>query len=859
VWMENGAFNREEAKAEKENWDDFRTNIAAPLLRTWRVHRYTPLMQVLFAAREVYDRMRHERGWLNFQDLLMRAAALLRSKPHVRRYFNQRFTYILVDEFQDTDPIQAEVMLLLTAADPDEPDWHRCIPRPGSLFVVGDPKQSIYRFRRADIVTYNEVKEIIVGSGCGDGSKGGGLLVRLSANFRTTSTLIDWVNGVFQPEPGDAGEVPGPMLRFPAQETEASPAYVKLLPGRTDGNAGDLAGLRILYVDDDYSRIDDAVAWEADLISRTIRHALDQGVTITRTAQELERGVPETASPRDFMIITRNRKHLSLYARMLQAYGIPHRVTGGAALNEVEELKLLHSCLRAVVRPDDPVALVAVLRSELFGVSDAALYAFKQAGGRFSYRAAVPEGLEPEDAEAIADAFAHLGQAGRLLSHLPPLAALERISSDLGLPVLSATHPGGDVQAGSLAKALEVLRRLQSEVWTTSQLVEYLGTLVDQEETFDGISARSGEPPAVRVMNLHKVKGLEAPVVFLAAPAGEWDHGVELHIDRSGPRILGYMGIRGETGSFGSAPLLACPAGWDDASELEKHFLDAEALRLRYVAATRAGSALIVTQRTSDGKNRRNPWKYFLTHLSCKPELPDPGKQEAPVIQRVSLSLQEVEEARDGILERLAHSQTPTYDARAAKKYALAHPLEDPAAQPVEVAATTMVTSEGEHGVEWGTVIHLLLEAAAREPGADLEKLAAAALPESGLDAGLAPAAAELVRGVLDSPIWQRSLQAERRLSEVPFYYLLDEDNDGPPVPVLLRGSIDLAFREDSGWVLVDYKTDIVNAGNEAALVHRYAPQLRLYARAWEACTGEPIKEMLLYFVRGGSNPLLIG
>lgn len=864
IWMQNGAFTKEEAKAEKENWDVFRSKIAAPLLRIWRVHRYAPLMQVLFAAREVYDRMRHERGWLNFQDLLMRAAALLREKPHVRRYFNERFTHILVDEFQDTDPIQAEVMLLLTAADPDECDWHRCVPRPGSLFVVGDPKQSIYRFRRADIVTYNEVKEIILSGGNTDGGAEGGLLVRLSANFRSTSTLTGWVNHVFQPKPdesGDAGENPGPVLCFPAQETEVSPAYVKLLPGRADGNSGELAGLQVLYIDDDYSRIDDAVAWEADLISRTIRHALDQGLTITRTSRELEQGVPEAASPSDFMIITRTRKHLSLYARALQTYGIPHRVTGGAALNEIEELKLLHACLRAVSRPDDPVSLVAALRSELFGVSDTALYAFKQAGGRFSYRATVPEGLESEDAEAIEDAFAHLLETERFISHLPPLAALERISGGLGLPVLSATHPGGDVQAGSLAKALEVLRGLQSEVWTTSQLVEYLETLVNREETFDGISARSGNRPAVRVMNLHKVKGLEAPVVFLAAPAGEWDHGVELHIDRSGPRILGYMGIRGGSDNFGSVSLLACPAGWDEAAELEKLFLDAEALRLRYVAATRAGSALIITQRTSEGKNRRNPWKYFLAHLSCEPELTDPGAQAAPVVPQVSLSTKEVEEARDGILSRLARCEVPTFDARAAKEYALAQPLpakdgpglEKPAAPPAvaETGTETPAAGEGEHGVEWGTVIHLLLEAAAREPGADLEKLAAAALPESGLDPELAPAAAALASGVLDSEIWRRSLKSEHRLSEVPFHYLLDEDND--ELPVLLRGSVDLAFRENGGWVLVDYKTDLADSDAEMkALARRYAPQLRLYARAWEACTGETVKEMLLYFTRGG-------
>ena len=109
--------------------------------------RYNHILKALRPAVAVYDRLRRDAGGLNFQDLLLTAAKMLREYPPIRRYFRSRFTHLLVDEFQDTDPIQAEVMLLLTADDPNETDWRRCKPVSGSLFVVGDPKQSIYRFR----------------------------------------------------------------------------------------------------------------------------------------------------------------------------------------------------------------------------------------------------------------------------------------------------------------------------------------------------------------------------------------------------------------------------------------------------------------------------------------------------------------------------------------------------------------------------------------------------------------------------------------------------------------------------------------------------------------------------------------
>jgi ATP-dependent helicase/nuclease subunit A len=832
-WMQERRFSREDARQEEALWQAFREEVVRPALRDWYEYRYSTILRVLCRAREIYDRLRTQAGQLSFQDLLIKAADLLRDKPHVRRYFSDRFRYLLVDEFQDTDPVQAEVMMLLTATDPDETEWRRCVPRPGSLFVVGDPKQSIYRFRRADIVTYNEVKSMIRRGG-GGGTEG--ILTELSVNFRTTAGIIEWVNRVFEPEEEAPEDSTVSMDRFPQQDSDESPRYVPLQPGRLEGYEGELTGLYALSIPEEYSNVDEAMEYEADRIARTIRDAIDSGMT-----------------PDHFLIITYKKKYLSLCARKLQDLGIPNQVSGGTLLNEVGELRLLHLCLRAVIYPDNPVCLLAVLRSELLGVSDAALYALKKAGGRFSYREPVPEkGLEDAHAEAFRDAFARLRRYARWLARLPVPTAVERIVADLGLLVLAAGRPGGDVEAGSLAKAIELLRDAQTQMWTSEQVVERLGELVCMQTAYDGISVRSGERPLVRIMNLHKVKGLEAPVVFLAGPSGEFDHGVQTYIDRSGDRVLGHMLVQGIKRGR-RQPVLAQPEGWEDLAEKEKAFSVAEALRLRYVAATRAGCALIVSRRLGKGKQRWNPWKAFEPFLEGVPELPDPGPRSRPEESRRRLDPSEIEETRERLSNRLETTARHTLEVVAAKHHALERPEGDTQETAVmapvsSIASAASETGEdGEHGVEWGTVIHMLLQVATENPECDLPGLARTALLEQGLDADLAEIAVETVNSVMKAEIWRRAMASQRRLAEVPFEILLEREAS---VPVLVRGSIDLVFEEPDGWVIVDYKTDSIPGGKPDALVDKYAPQVRLYADSWERITGQKVKEMGLYFSR---------
>ncbi len=478
----------------------------------------------------------------------------------------------------------------------------------------------------------------------------------------------------------------------------------------------------------------------------------------------------------------------------------------------MSELALLRVCLNAVVHPDDPVALVAALRSELFGFSDLALFRFKRQGGVFSYFSDIPCDLDPETAALFRDAFGRLQQYSLWLARMPILPAMENIVADLGLAARAAASPGGNVQAGSLAKALELLRSEQASMWSPAQVVERLSELTDRVEDFDGMPCREDESTRVRVMNLHKVKGLEAPVVFLADPTGAGRFPVDLHVDRSGDRVCGYMRVIGRAAGRTREELLAIPQQWDTFEQTEARFRDAEKIRLMYVAATRAGKRLVVTRR--EKRQHLNPWNFFDKKITDVPPLPDPGPQEPMFREQVDITDDEVARVIADGQQRWSAALTPTYRTAAAKAVAL--------------SAEGTLRSGGEHGTEWGTVIHTLLQTAMVNHEADLLALAQDALVEQGLETALAEEAVNMVRSVMESAIWKRASAAEQVLVEVPFEILMPENESAEESPgLLVRGAIDLAFHEPEGWIIVDYKTDRRPADRVEELVEKYRAQVQ--------------------------------
>ena len=870
-----------QAREEKERWDQFRADYAEPMLRLWREHRYEPCLRAIKPALEEYDRLKVTSGKLNYQDLLMFSARLLRDKPNVRGYFRTRFTHLLVDEFQDTDPIQAEVMLLLTASDLDETDWRSCRPVAGSLFVVGDPKQSIYRFRRADIVTYNQVKQIIETSG--------GKVVGLSTNFRSAQPVIEWVNSVFQD-------------KFPVEASDYSPQYVALTAALDEKEEADFGGVRPLML----SGAGNFREYEAELIARIIRRALDHRLTLPRSQKDRDNGVGPAATPGDFLIITPKKANLGIYARKLEEMEVPHQAPGGEPASQVNELSLLHTCLIAATQPGNPVSLVAALRSELFGMSDAALYRYKRSGGTFSFLSEVPQGLGDEDAEAFSNAFHKLRKYGAWLSGMPVVPAIENIVADTGLAVRAALGSGGNMRVGGLVRAIELLRNAQSEIWSVSQAVNFLGDLLASAEDQEGVPARADESSVARVMNLHKAKGLEAPVVFLADPSPFFKDSassIELYVDRSGARVRGYLQLRDSLeGRWNASSLIAQPPRWDSYAAKELEFLKQENLRLFYVAATRAGAELIISQRQKG--QHFNPWRFFEPKLENLPPVVDPGPQRAPQAVTIHVTREDVSAAAKAIDERWQAISGPTYRVSAAKSLAISD-------RP-DYAGT-------QHGTEWGNVIHMILQVAMTDKSANLTAVARDALAEQNLEGSLAEEAVAAARSVIDSEIWKRASSALKVLVEVPFETLWREDatqqfqssvvaqeapspsplpsregdvktsagsgeargtflNPSPlagegrergsedlsareltsmsageaGVPLLVRGVIDLAFLEPNGWVIVDYKTDRHGPDCLQDLAEHYKGQVLTYAKIWEKITGEKVREAGLYFTHAG-------
>jgi ATP-dependent helicase/nuclease subunit A len=475
------------AKKLEYEFDLLRSSLLSPALTAWREFLYPILIDAILPAVAEFRARRLAAGRLNFQDLLLLARDLLRDHPSARRDFQNRFTPILVDEFQDTDPIQAEVILYLTGRDVTERNWRRLEPLPGSLFVVGDPKQSIYRFRRADIETYERVRERIVASG--------GEVVTLSSNFRSAEPICGWINRVFAP-------------LFPAPATAEQAAYAALSAARPTAAEEPCGAFRLEVLA--HSRGEAVARADAEQISRWIRAALDGATLPLEKSSRKNRSPLRTFAPGDFMILLRHRWNLRLYARALEARRIPYEISGGGAFSDSREIASLLPFLEAVIDPDDPLPLVAALRGDLFGIDDLALFEF---GAAAADSRSCPS--RPPRATLAS------GEPGRRFDcreecgACRPLRRSRRSSSSSGRRRPQPTSWADELR--HLLKAMTLARELVARSPSTRSCA--ICAICRRRET-EEMSSHPGRSGVVRLMNLHRAK-LEAPIVFLADPTGD--------------------------------------------------------------------------------------------------------------------------------------------------------------------------------------------------------------------------------------------------------------------------------------------------------------------------------------------------
>ncbi|MCL5289445.1 MAG: PD-(D/E)XK nuclease family protein [Firmicutes bacterium] len=490
--------------------------------------------------------------------------------------------------------------------------------------------------------------------------------------------------------------------------------------------------------------------------------------------------------------------------------------------------------LRSVMDPDDPVRLAAALRGNLFGLSDGLLWRFKKAGGRFNYNSPVPEGLDPDDRDVILWAFEMLKKFRSWTVRLPASAALENIVTELGVIPYTLTGELGKSRSGHIIQCLEYVAAAERRgITSLSSILEYLELLLEsgvEEE----INIAPWEDDSVRLMNLHKAKGLEAPVVFLANPGKKVSRPPDRHINRAGDTPRGYFVIKKESGY--TTEIIGQPLEWEKYSEEEMKYLSAEEIRLLYVAATRARNLLVVS--TYPGKPEQSPWSQLHGYLSEAPELEckDTEKTEAAGYEGAVLTQGDLVKAREGFTVIIDSANTPSYSVESVTSL-------------VKGAGDGPERKETGYGLSWGRVVHRVLEACALRKPDNIELFVDNILVEEGRPSGERDEVITLVNQVVKSELWDRMLKSKRRFVEVPFSARdYSTKNGGERI---ISGVIDLVFEEEDGWVIADYKTDNVESEEQLAeLVKYYSPQVEMYKRFWEKMSGERVVEAGLFFTQ---------
>jgi ATP-dependent exoDNAse (exonuclease V) beta subunit len=510
-------------------------------------------------------------------------------------------------------------------------------------------------------------------------------------------------------------------------------------------------------------------------------------------------------------------------------------------------VRSLLCCLKALDDPADAISLVAALRSPFFGFSDEEIFLFAASGNRLSY-------LQPpaEEAEGFSEALSLLKELHGGRNSRPISATVSDLLSRTKALEFSLLRQGGDQMAANLRKVLEQARAFEGESQATfRRFVEWLGTR-EEEGVREGESPWSEEGEEnVKLMTIHKAKGLEFPVVFLTNLASEGRRRQEF----IPLRLQGTFEMR--VGNFQTD-------GYASALEQERAKMEAEDRRLFYVAATRARDYLVLPLYW--GKRGRGffslleeklpafesmePWSVIDGQLIAGRGCFNLQPAEKPPLR---LDLEESEKEEGTPWERRLQwkESLDAVKEKASKGLPLLAPssadpstLDLPSYRLDEWIEPGLSRGKGEEGgPSFGLAFHGVLERLELSGGENLKELCRMEAFEYSIP-GSAEKLEAMVRQCLDHPLMERVKRAKRLFREVPFSVSLDGN--------LVEGKIDLLFEEEGGWVIVDYKTDDVSGEALEQRFQSYREQGLWYARAVREAAGCGVKEVAFFFVRSG-------
>lgn len=820
------------------------------------------LRNELYDVTLAYERKKAELGKLDFTDLLLRARALLKSHRSVRAAFQDRWSRIYVDELQDTDPLQMELLLLLAAEDPDQDDWREVRPRPGKLFLVGDPKQSIYGFRRADLALYHEVKTRLIARGVA--------CLSLSHSFRATKPIQSFVNHCFAPlmvEDHAVGQPGYVALQGGPEGPTSQPSLIALPVPDPEGHTRQ-SRTRIAKALPDL-----VAAWVGWLIQEsgfTVRSSGDPNLRQPIEARHIAllfrryaQGHQDTTAP---------------YLRALEARSLPHVVVGARSFYDQEEIEILRAAAIAIEWPEDELAVFATLKGPLFAIDDAVLLRYRKTVGELQPVVAVAELSTPE-LEPVRQALAILHVLHQQRNRRPIIETITELLEATRAHTAFAMRPAGPRVLANIYRLLDLASTFERRGGLSFRgFVERLESGTERATTVEApVVEESAE--GVRIITAHSAKGLEFPVVVLAdLDTGATRRTPSRHLDpetrMAALRLMGHS----------PQPLL------DHAgSELLRE--QAEDLRLAYVAGSRARDLLVIPAVESGpypswfgAFNRglypeRSLFDAATPAPGCpsfatEPQMPGSGPQVRPgaheiegvgqvvwwdrsalklrVPDRLGLRAQDLLRAPRSA-DTAARPDEASVRERWLERRSLALSLGAiPSLVPFIASATDLAPpslggrvevlvverdADRPSGPRFGTLVHnILRDVDLVHRAVDIEALAVVRGRILGATAAEVLAAARAVEHALEHPVLVAASQASYVDRELPVRLA---NADG----TMLEGEIDLVFAEDTGaLVLVDFKTD----RDPSVSVEKYERQLGWYAAALQAERERALRAIIL-------------
>ena len=786
-----------------------------------------PIIESLRSFAIDYADQRRAEGRAEFHDLLIWARDLLRDNLQVRDHFRRKYSHLLIDEAQDTDPIQAEIAVLLSESVSDDvpvvqrtSNWREVLPETGKLFVVGDPKQSIYRFRRADVQQMMVLQQRL--------EDAGGRTIKLTQNFRSQEPVVQWVNALFERWLATGDDSSTDVDNVQADYEQMSAVWQANCPGATSPTVWTLGNQAV-------EELTGAVRQqEADEIGTLLKQIVSEpwSVLDSEATDGPDQEIYRPARYSDICILMPTRTGLPDLERGLEDHDVPYRLESASLVFETQEIRDLLNCLKSIDNPADQVATVAALRSQAFACSDVDLALHHERGGSFDYLDDPPPAVQGPVVDGMRVLREFHGE--RIWESTQSL--VDRFIRHRQLMEAATGHPRMREQWRRYRFMVEQAVRFTSAAG--GPLAKFLEWVDDQIQGRARVSDNpvpESDEDAVRVMTIHGSKGLEFPVVVLT--------GINSTPSRSPDRVLfdrrqGWVEV-----GVGAQNNRIATSGYEELLQLDNRLSDAEQVRLMYVATTRARDHLVLSMRRPrrggrtvadtiagymDGSTAL--WKPL--ELKQMVAAPVPGDSTAPYPE-VDHSIQAFARWKAGRQAMMVELGRPSFVAATA----LSSHGGDDKPEPTEPEPWR----RGRAGTSVGRAVHAVLQSIDLATGEGVEYRARAQAVAEGVP-DREGEIMRLTRVAVNSAVVQRAVASRRLWREVPVAAPVGNGS--------LHGFIDLLFEEDDGLVVVDYKTDAVPEAGLSDTLERYRLQGGAYAAAISKITGKPVKEMVFLFLQ---------